>query len=572
MFKALRFAAVCVVFLSFLVISKSSFSAPPAGQTAGGQTRQEEEIKTQTDLKNRIQTEKKTPQEATKEEIFADEKAEKVLVNKITVEGVTLLSQDVVNSVIFKFQGKELSLRAMQKVADLISDEYRKKGYITTRAFIPPQTIKDGVLLVKVIEGKIGDVTIKGNKYFKTSLLEKRLDLEKGGYFDYSALQNSLIYINEHPDRKASAVLVPGKAPGTTDIVVEVQDRLPVHLSVGYDNYGSRYIDKNRYYIGLEHNNFLGIDDKLSLKFQRSEADYYRLTQLNYLVSVDQTLDLGLFILNNKLKLGKEFEAVDARGTATIVSLFANKAVIREQNMDLRLTAGFDYKSVKNYTLGNRDSRDEVRMVKFGGDLDMSDKWGRTIFIPEIDFGIPNLMGGMESKYQYASRAGAGGDFTKVYSNLYRLQPMPFSTSLLWKNSAQYSNNVLVASEEFQIGGPTSVRGYPTAEFSGDRGYYTSLELSAPFYFLSKNVKAFFSQEKLYNDLKFVVFYDYGMVHTRDDAGKKDGMDSLKGYGFGARLNVSDNLTCRVEVGYPIGKMPSDGDRAHTWIDFSYKF
>ena len=47
----------------------------------------------------------------------------------------------------------------------------------------------------------------------------------------------------------------------------------------------------------------------------------------------------------------------------------------------------------------------------------------------------------------------------------------------------------------------------------------------------------------------------------------------IRGWGFGFRLNVGDDLTCRVEVGYPLGhKTPSDSDHAHPWVEFTWKY
>ena len=241
--------------------------------------------------------------------------------------------------------------------------------------------------------------------------------------------------------------------------------------------------------------------------------------------------------------------------------------------MDLRFNLGFDYKSIKNFLLGTRSSRDEVRVLKTGFDLDLIDNWGRNIFISELDIGFPHILGGMDSKDSDASRSGAAGKFFKGVFHLFRLQPGPFSTSILWKNSAQYSNYYLVASEEFQIGGATSVRGYPPAEYAGDKGYYTSLELSLPFYFISKDARIpFFTEKSWYDALRFVVFYDWATAHLNRLAASDKKHQTIKGWGFGARLNIGNDLTCRVEIGYPLGKTPSDEDHAHPWVEFTWKY
>ncbi len=564
--------ALLLVFLA----SASGFSQVPTSQTAGGIEQQEKLIEKEKALKKKIEEKKKKPQIEEKEkprvspEKVAPQK--KVLIKKITVEGSTLISAKEIEKVISPFRNKELTLTDMQKVADLITDLYRKKGYLTSRAYLPPQTIREATLLIRVVEGRRGKVEIKGNRYFKSSLLERKLRLKEGEPFNYSTLQKALTLINEHPDREAKLVLVPGKEPGTTDIVLEVKDRLPIHVSFGYDNYGSRFIDKRRYSVILEHNNFLGFDDKFYLKYQQTRPGLLHLITGRYTFPLSNTLEMGLHFSHSRTKLGRDFRVLDSKGKADIAGVFFNKALITKERIDLRLTAGFDYKNIKNYLLNTMISRDNLRVFKCSFDLDISDRWGRNIFIAELDAGVPDIMGASKAKDPLASRSGAGAKFYKGVFNFFRLQPGPFSSSILWKNSGQFSNYNLVASEEFQIGGPTSVRGYPPAEFVGDKGWYTSLEWSFPPYFLSKKLKVPFTQEKFYDTLRFVIFYDWATAHFNRILPGEKKHRTLRGWGFGLRLNVKDNLSFRVEVGYPLGRTPSDNDHAHPWVECIWKF
>jgi len=546
---------------------------PPPSQTAGGIAQQEKQIKEKKKLEERIRKEPAEPEEVTPDEISSEDVGKKILIKKIIVEGVTLIPEAEIQKITSQFEGKSLSLKDMQKVADLITDEYRKRNYLTSRAFIPPQTIKKATLIIRVIEGKVGEVQIEGNRYFKTRLLERKLDVEEGGYFDYSALQKSLVYINEHPDRFAKAMLVPGKEPGTTDIIIKVKDRLPIHVGFEYDNFGSRYIEKDRGSLVFEHNNLLGFDDKLYFKAQQSEAAHLMLKQLRYSFPINPTLEMGGYLLRSRLKLGREFKDVEARGKATIAGLFLSKDLIDERDFDLSFNLGFDYKHIRNYLLGVESSRDEVRLLKTGLDVDFTDPWGRNIFTLELDTGIPRMWGGLKAKDPASSRAGAGGKFLKWTGNYFRLQPGPFSSSVLWKNSFQLSGYSLVASEQFQIGGPATVRGYPPAEYSGDKGYYTSLEWSLPVYFLPKTTKLPLSKDiNLYDSLRIVVFYDWATVRlNRILAGEKN--RTLKGYGFGLRFNPTDKFSLRTEVGYPLGgPESSDNDSYQAWVELKWKY
>ncbi|MCX5708004.1 MAG: hypothetical protein NTY14_03365 [Candidatus Omnitrophica bacterium] len=540
--------------------------------TAGGITAQQRELEKEKKIEKKIGTEKTKAQETLTPEMLSDT-GPKVLVKSINVEGATLLTQQEITAITSPYQGMELSLRSMQKIADLITDEYRKKGYATSRAYLPPQSIKEGVLLIKVVEGKLGQLEIRGNQHFKTSLLEQKINLKPGGYFDYSALQKSLVYINEAPDRKARVTLVPGKAAGTTDVVIDVKDKLPIHAGFEYDNYASRYLDRNRYSLVLEDNNLFGFDDKLYIKALIGEAKHLLQYQGRYSFPINDGFDIGGYFLISKTRLGKEFTDLASKGKAEIYGLFSSYALINTQAWDLRLNGGFDYKNIDNYLIGTRTSRDDLRVLKIGADSDSADAWGRNIASVEVDQGIKEFLGGMDKKDLYGSRAGGGGQFTKFPAYYFRLQKMPWETTLLWKNMAQYSNNALVASEQFQAGGPISVRGYPAAEYVGDKGFYTSPELSLPIYCLKKDWKVPHNEETWYDTTRLVLFYDWATTRlNRVGSGEKKN-HTIKGFGYGLRFNLRDNLSFRVEVGYPLGKpTPSDGHDPHMWCEFTSKF
>jgi len=444
---------------------------------------------------------------------------------------------------------------------------------VTSRAYLPPQTIQEGLLTIIVIEGKLGDIQVKGNRFFRTSLLKKKLRLKPGNTFNYQNLQKSLRAINEHPDRFVKAVLVPGATPGTTDIVLEVTDRLPIHAGVEVDNFASRFLERYRYSAVVEHNNLLGFDDKLLLKKTISQAGLYAATVMRYTIPATANLEIGAHYLESKMRLGKEYRAADIRGNSQIGGVFFNYGLIKKQNFDLRLNAGFDYKHVRNYILGFETSRDEVRMAKAGFDLDVYDKWGRTILSVEEGVGIPHIFGGVDAKDRWATRLGAGGQFAKFSGSLYRLQPLPFSVVLLWKNQFQMSNSTVPACEQFQIGGITSVRGYPPGEFSGDQGYSTSAEFSFPLYGLPKTIKVPTSKASLYDATRLVLFYDFATVHLNKVYAGEKKEHMLRGWGFGVRMNLPEDFSLRLECAYPIGRLtPSDQNNLHSYVSVSKKF
>ena len=574
--KETRMKKIFCIFFIFLLASifttLSYSQTPPPGQTGGGIQQQEQQIQTERKLEKQIKSKKKKAEEAVvTEKPTSAEEGQKSLVKKIDVRGVTLIPQDAVDKIIKDYEGKELTLNEMQKVCDLITDEYRKRGRVTSRAYMPPQTItaKDGILVIIVIEGKLGNVDVKDNKFFSSKLLKKKLDMKPGEYFDYQALQKALVKINEHPDRFVKAGLVPGKEAGTTDIVLEVQDRFPVHYGYEIDNFGSRYMNFYRNSFTVEDNNVTGLDDKLYVKYQKAQADFYSSPYISYTIPLYDRLEGGMYWLWSDSKLGKEFKAIDITSESSIGGGFFTYDIIDMAAVSFKLTGGFDSKSVINYTSGVKSSRDEDRVLKAGLNLDVSDKWGRTIVTLEEDVGI--LMDGLHAKDPLATVPGAGAEFQKLTGNLYRLQPMPFSSSILWKNAFQATHYNMLSVEQFQLGGISNVRGYSPAEYVGDQGLTSTVEWSFPPYGFPKNIKVPLSRSTVYDATRFVAFYDMGYVRINNPTGTEKQNRTLQGWGYGLRFNLPEDLFARVELAYRFDSKVEPGD-ANLYLDFGKKF
>jgi hemolysin activation/secretion protein len=166
-----------LIFSAIIILSFNVFAqVPPSSQTIGAVEQRDKALEEQKAIEQQIEKKKKKPEikEEPAKETPSPADTKKVQIKKIIVEGATLLSEKEIRGIVSEYEGKDLNLSEMQKVADKITEGYRKEGYSTSRAYLPPQTIKDGVLTIKIIEGKVGKIEIKGNRYFRTSLLEKK--------------------------------------------------------------------------------------------------------------------------------------------------------------------------------------------------------------------------------------------------------------------------------------------------------------------------------------------------------------------------------------------------------------
>ncbi|MBI5213154.1 MAG: ShlB/FhaC/HecB family hemolysin secretion/activation protein [Nitrospirae bacterium] len=269
----------------------------------------------------------KEPPEIKKEEKPKEVKepvGPKVFVKQFKVEGNTLLSPDIINSITSANENRELTLAQIQAVADLITAKYREAGYILSNAFVPAQDIKDGIVIIKIVEGKVGKITIDGNKSYSASFIEKHLAaVRKDPSLKEQTIERSLLILNEYPSLEVKAALQAGKEPGTTDITASVSDKFPISGSIGYDNFGSNTTSKHRMSAALNVGNIITSGDSIMLRgttgLDRIDINKLSYGRVEYLMPIggDGT-QIGIYHANSLYKAGEDLTVLGIEGKARI--------------------------------------------------------------------------------------------------------------------------------------------------------------------------------------------------------------------------------------------------------------
>jgi hemolysin activation/secretion protein len=300
----------------------------------------------------------------------------------------------------------------------------------------------------------------------------------------------------------------------------------------------------------------------------------YSLIGGNYIIPVTRKLKVGCSAFWSKLHLLNDFKSLDVKWNSSLYSLFATQSLLDTEKYSVNLNAGFDVKDIYNYQQGTKTSYDRMRVAKISVDADLSDRFGRSIFTNGIEVGIPGFMGGLKAKDPHASAVGSGGAFTKYVMNLYRLQPMPFQSTILCKNQLQVSNRALTSTEQYQVGGIINARGYAPAEIVGDIGFSTTTEWSFPVYGFPKNWKVPATKINFYDATRLLAFYDYGNARfLKSAAGTREKFDQLQDFGWGVRFNLANNLTVKADFAYPISAGANGGKtQQRAWVSVSANY
>lgn len=452
----------------------------------------------------------------------------------------------------------------MRKIADAITAEYQRRGFNLARALVPEQNLSAGIAEIRVLEALIGKLTLQGNNYFSNGLIQRSFTgLLSDKAVSQSALERSLLLLgDQYPDLYATAGLQAGAEPGTTNIVITAKDIFPAHLTVDSNNYGVR--DTSRYILGTQ---FDATDPWLGSQFSYRENTGFqpRLTHnrrvgYNLPLNGQGTIFGGYFSTGN-FAVGGNLSALGLNGNQEGWGLSLSHTFIRNRFHKLVGEFGFDLRDSKLFQDITLNSLDRIRLLRVGVSYEETDSTGRTFASVFLFRGLSSAFGGSKRDNPQSSRLfvtnsglikGADGDFTYGTINLFRLQTITSFLRAVARLSGQATADPLVASEQFGIGGPDTVRGYRFKELVGDNGLNSSFEL---------RVLPIPDNEIL----QLAIGIDHGLVQQREPAPGQEKYQSLLGYGPGVRLNLPfmiyerpTNFAIRFDVGFPISPSKID--------------
>jgi hemolysin activation/secretion protein len=163
-----------------------------------------------------------------------------------------------------ELSGKRLSLAAIFAAASRLERAYAAEGYVLVRLVVPPQKLDNGgTLRVRVIDGYIEDVQMKGVAPSQQALVRSRVaDLIGRKRMTQGEMERRLLLITELPGLKARSTLAPGKeGEGGTLIVLEATHD-PVSGSVGGDNRSSQAMGGGSLSYSLSANSIWGMGEQ----------------------------------------------------------------------------------------------------------------------------------------------------------------------------------------------------------------------------------------------------------------------------------------------------------------------
>lgn len=443
----------------------------------------------------------------------------KVTVQGFRIDGNQSLSEEEIKAVLKPWLGKTVAFSELQKAADAVASLYQSHGKLA-QVSVPPQKIKDGIVILKVLEAKLGAVNVdmpNGPSRFGEDRARRYItDANRlSEIVNTRSIERSIYVLNETPGIAVQSQLEPGKNEGEVDIRLTLADTKPVRGRIEVNNNGSRSTGIGQRVVAAFFDGIGGIGDQLGLSNIKSDGSDYSLASYSLPVNTDglrvgasaSYLDYG-----NVGKFAYPTNQGGGFGRAKTVGLNMSYPMVRSPAANSNITAGLDRKMYMNKQQrdGSFTSDYRIENMVLGYSANQYDNWmgggvnqgGATLTKGHILFGSEN-----PSTYgRYTPTT-----FTKINLNLSRNQQIvPDKTILNVSISGQIASVDLDSAEKFYLGGPNGVRGYPGSQGGGSQGAMINIEL----------------QQALEDKLVGSVFFDAGFVQQYKD---KYVYDQMKG-------------------------------------------
>jgi len=482
-----------------------------------------------------------------------DAAATKFVLNRVTIEGNTVISDDVLMGPFNDLVGKEVTIGQVFAATEAITRIYDTAGYALSLAYVPVQDVENGALLIRVIEGFIGDVRITDGQSARSARWEQyAAKLKASRPLKSVDLERYLLLISDLPGVKATSVFerMDGGEPGAMRLVMTI-DRKYIGAQVGLNNRGSKAIGPLRESAGIDLNGVFGIDERLSL-FGVAALDDDELAYAGGRLDIplgSEGTAMSFEVARSQTKPGTAalsalaYEANGWTGSAAITL-----SVIRSLRQNLYGSVGLLHKNLKSDILALDNSHDRLTALAVTADYDTRALGGTSRVVASLFVGLDMLDATQEGD-PLSSRAGASGEFTRLEVSASHLMSLSDQISLFSELAGQVASGPLLVSEQCGYGGGYIGRAFDPFEVTGDHCVKGRVEFRYDVPLEYTGIASLLDNVQLY------ALGDFGvMIKAGDLLPLEERVETAESLGLGIRFKARRYLSGFVEAVQPLDR------------------
>lgn len=468
--------------------------------------------------------------------------------NRFIFQGNTLFTDEQLQAVVSDYIGKPISVGELLQLEEAITQLYVNEGYLNSGATIASTGAEidpsDAEITFQIIEGKVSAIEITGADRLEKYIRNRVTPATKGVLREQN-IQEALRWLQIDPlIRGINVQLRPGEDAGQVILSLTVEPAKSLAVEVFANNNSSPSTGTFERGATAAYRNVSGLGDIFSLTYRNSTGS--NVIGGNYSVPINTkngTIGVSftygdnditeepfnLIALNTNAiqyevsyrqpihrKVSDELIQEFALG-ATLSRLESNESLL---GLPFPLTEGADATGQTNSTV--------LRLFQ---EFANRDRNSSIILRSQFNIGLP-------ISTRNADLFGDGTFFAWRGQALHAHQFSKFT----WVNRGgiQLADGPVIPSEQFSLGGVSTVRGYRQDGVTRDSGLFASSELRIPLVSGSAGT------------LQLVPFIDIGHAFNQGDRFLPNESQTLASLGLGLRYELADRLSARIDYGIPL--------------------
>lgn len=467
----------------------------------------------------------------------------RIAVGAIDLAGLRALPRSDFADIIEAYVGRSLSGDELAELADRLARRARET-YPLASAIIEDQTLRAGVLRVRIDEGTVDEVVLEGTT--NAAVMATVRPLATGRPVTRAEFDRHLLLADDIDGVSLGKVRVERREGRNVLLVPVSYSRFSAQVSI--DNDSTRPLGPHELIASGRASGVLDDDDSLQALVLNAVPDLEELTfaRLRYAnrISAAGTILTLTGSISNTMP-GAYLAPLDIHGQGWFASAGLQHPLVRSRRTNLWIDAAIGYRALEQDRAGVIARRDRLTTMQVGVFGNAALAGGNLRAAATVSRGL-DLLGATGFGDPLSSREDADGTFTKVQLSAEWRGRLVGAFGAHVALRSQLASQPLLVAEELGVGGAQFVRGYDYSERTGDEGALGYLELS-------------YTHDKTLGPIDGFELYAFADGGEAINLADGFGGGTLFSSGGGIRLDVDRRTDAGLELAVPLS-----GDRYET--------
>lgn len=484
--------------------------------------------------------------------VLPEDSTDTIIVNQFHFEGNTVFTNEELENLIASYCDRPLTFSELLAARSVITQHYVQAGYVTSGAYIPPQTLEKGVVVIRILEGQLGTVNVSVEGKLNPNYVRDRLALAGEGVLNVPKLLTALQLLQLNPIiDKISAELAASAEPGQSILNVTVKTARSFYPQVLLDNGRNPLVGSFRRGGQLEEGNLTGNGDDMRATYRNTDGSNELDWRYSLPISASNTsVMLGYRNLTGKV-VEAPFDVLDLRSYYEKYEVGIRQPVWQTPYQELAIALSFDYQNSWTTLLGEpfptrgADADGQMRLASLRLSQEWLDRSDRSVLALRSEFGLGVDAFNPTVPYDAVYNLTAPNPNYWLWRGQSQwLQKIGDDALFVARTDLQITNSSLPSLEQFTLGGLGSVVGYRQNTLLTDSGLFAALEVRLPIYRIP--------EEKAV--LQLVPFVNFGTGWNSKIPNPE--INTLASVGVGLLWQYGNQVSARLDWGQRLGKIP----------------